>query len=125
MRDAPPGNAATLTGFEIDRTDQFFCGVQGRGRGAPSDPRGSQVAPTNVCDRSVRPLIKYCRSDHPVPSESSVEEKATVLEKKKSPRPILRSIGPTNFFAECKVGGRGVTDFFGGRGGDPPSCDVK
>ena len=79
MRDAPPGNAATLTGFEIDRTDQFFCGVQGRGRGAPSDPRGSQVAPTNVCDRSVRPLIKYCRSDHPVPSESSVEEKVTVM----------------------------------------------
>jgi hypothetical protein len=27
------GNRVTLTNFEIDRPDQFFCGVEGRGEG--------------------------------------------------------------------------------------------
>jgi hypothetical protein len=47
-----------------------------------------------------------------------VEIRVAALEKKRSPRPILKMIGPTSFSAEWEVGGRGVTDFFGGRG-DP------
>jgi hypothetical protein len=44
--------------------------------------------------------------------------RAVELEKKRSPRPILKLIGPTIFSAEWEVGGRGATSFFGGRG-DP------
>jgi hypothetical protein len=47
-----------------------------------------------------------------------VEIQVVVLEKKKSPRPILKLIGPTSFSADWEVGGRGATNFFGGRG-DP------
>ena len=96
--------------------DHFFYGVGGGGEGATSDPRGSQVDPTNVYDRSDRPISKYGRGDHPRSSETPVESHVSVLEQKWPPRPILKMIGPTNFFVACKAGGRGVTDFFGGRG---------
>jgi hypothetical protein len=75
------------------------------------------VALTNDHDRSVRPLVKYGRGDPPFSSEPSVETQVMALEKERSPRQILKLIGPTIFSAEWEVGGRGVTDFFGGRGG--------
>jgi len=75
------------------------------GRGVTSDPRGSMVAPTNDHDRSVRPLVKYGRGDPPFSSERSVEERVEVLEKMRSPRQILKMIGPTGFSAEWVVGG--------------------
>jgi hypothetical protein len=36
----------------------------------------------------------------------------TELEQKRSPRPILKSIGPINFFATPRVGGEGGYQFF-------------
>jgi hypothetical protein len=96
----------------IGRPDRFSCGAGGGGEGAASDPRGSQAGPTNVYDRSDRPIREYGRGDHPRSSKSPVEEYVRVLEQKRPPRPILKMIGPINFSVECKVGGRGVADFF-------------
>jgi len=86
------------------------------GRGATSYPRGSQVAPTNVYDRSDRPIREYGRGDHLLSSEISVEIQVAKLEPKRPPRLILKLIGPICFSAVRVAGGRGVTDFFGGRG---------
>ena len=58
------------------------------GRGATSDPRGSKVAPTNDCDRSVRPLIKYGRGDPP--SRLNLQWKRRLLYWKKE-------VAPTDF----------------------------
>jgi hypothetical protein len=53
------------------------------------------------------------------------------LEKERSPRPILKLIGPIYFFAVREVGGRGVANFFGGWGDSGlfsgiagPRCDL-
>ncbi len=70
-------------------------------------------------DRSPRPIpgsigpanFRNDRTDHPVSPEPPVETHTMTLEKERSPRPVLKLIGPTNFFAECTVGGRGVSIF--------------
>jgi hypothetical protein len=69
-----------------------------------------------VYDRSDRPIREYGRGDHLFSSETPVETHFGELEKERSPRPILKLIGPIYFFAVREVGGRGVTDFFGGWG---------
>jgi len=66
----------------------FSVELKEGGVGGTSNPRGSTVAPTNVRDRSVRPLIGYGRGDRPVSSETPVETHVTVLEQKRSPWPI-------------------------------------
>ena len=60
--------------------------------------------PDHFWDRSDRPLIKYDRTDHHLSSETPVEVYAGILEQEWSPRPILKLIGPINFFAERRVG---------------------
>jgi hypothetical protein len=82
--------------------------------GVTCDPRGSKVTPTNVCDRSDRPIREYGRGDHPFSSEVPVETHVAVLEKVRAPRPFLKMIGPIIFFVACKVGGRGVSFFLVG-----------
>jgi len=49
------------------------------------NPYGSMVDPTNVCDRSPRPLIEYGQGDHPFSSEVPEETQVAVLEKERSP----------------------------------------
>ena len=78
-----------------------------QGEGAPSDPCGSQVAPTNVYDRSDRPISEYGRDDHLFSSDVPVKTHVGKLEKERSPRPILKLIGPIVFSAVLMVGGRG------------------
>jgi len=95
----------------IGRTDQVFYGTGGRGRGATSDPRGSQVAPTNVYDRSDRPISEYGRGDPPVTSEDPCETQVAKLERDRQPRPILKLIGLIIFSAVREAGGEGLPVF--------------
>jgi hypothetical protein len=62
---------------------------------------------------SIGPIdFEYDRTDHPLSPEPPVEAYVLALEEKRSPRPILKLIGPTNFFAERQVGGEGGDQFF-------------
>jgi hypothetical protein len=64
-----------------------------------------------VYDRSDRPITEYGRGDPPVSSETPCETQVTKLEWDRPPRPILKLIGPINFFAEREVGVGGLPVF--------------
>jgi hypothetical protein len=75
-------------------------------------------------DQSPRPIpepvgpanFRNDRTDHPVSPEPPVEAYVLALEEKRSPRPILKWIGPIIFFAEQQVGGGGWLIMMRGRG---------
>jgi hypothetical protein len=94
----------------------FFSNRQTGAGGLPAIPEGEGVTPTNDRDRSVRPIMKYDRSDHLVSAEASVETKVSELEKKRPPRPIPEIDRSDRFFFGPVNGGRGATGFFGGGG---------
>jgi len=84
----------------------FFAERQVRERGLPPIP---------LYDRLPRPIpepvgpadFRNDRTDHPVSPEIPGEAHVETLEKMRSPRPILKLIGPIYFFAERHVGGEG------------------
>jgi len=110
-----PGNATDPTGPAIDRSDHFFAEQQAGGGGLPPIP---------LYDRLPRPIpeligpahFRNDRTDHPALPEPPVEAHVETLEEKRSPRPILKSIGPIIFFCGAQSGGRRVTEFFKGGG---------
>ena len=86
---------------------------------------GWGVPQIRVDHRSPRPMCEIGRTDRFVSTVGATTTARLKLQWKHRPknwnnggRPdrSLISIGPINFFAVRGVGGRGVTDFFGGRG---------
>lgn len=73
---------------------------------------GEGVGPALDRDRSGRPFIEYDRTDPVVSSECPGETGGAAQEKMRSPRPILKMIGPTGFFADMNMGGRGRPFFY-------------
>jgi len=84
----------------------FFVEHKAGGGWLPLIPVG-EWSPRSILKLAGPIDLENDRTDHHVSSEVPVEDQVKVLEQKRSPRPVLKLIGPTGFFAEREVRGRG------------------
>jgi hypothetical protein len=76
------------------------------------------IAPASDQDPSVRQIVEYDWTDHPVLPEQVVVSEDRAREQIRSPRPIFMIDRSDQFFYRAVNGGRGATGFPGSRG-DP------